>query len=110
MVLPVELQGIFRDEIYEFEMEKRMPYVTSIERMAEEKGREEGREEGREAERSTLLEIISDGLVKKFGAAGKRLAARVRKCRDIARLKAINRALITAKNSKEVESALVEET
>ena len=110
MVLPVELQGIFRDEIYEFEMEKRMPYVTSIERMAEEKGREEGREEGREAERSTLLEIISDGLVKKFGAAGKRLAARVRKCRDIARLKAINRALITAKNIKEVESALVEET
>ena len=68
------------------------------------------REEGREAERSTLLEIISDGLVKKFGAAGKRLAARVRKCRDIARLKAINRALITAKNIKEVESALVEET
>src|SRR5207302_9783846 len=48
MVLPLELQGIFRDEIYEFEMEKRMPYVTSIESMAEEKGREEGREEGRE--------------------------------------------------------------
>ena len=33
-----------------------------------------------------------------------------REGRDIARLKAINRALITAKNIKEVESALVEET
>ena len=54
-----------------------------------------------------LLEIISGGLAAKFGAAGKKLAARVRKCRDIARLKAINRALITAKSIKEVENALV---
>ena len=106
MVLPAELQRSFRDEIYQFEMQKRMPYVTSIERMAEEKGLVAGRE----AERNDLLEIIADGLAAKFGARGKKLASRVRKCRDIARLKAINRALITAKNSKEVESALVEET
>jgi hypothetical protein len=118
MVLPAELQGSFRDAIYQFEMEKRMPYLTSIERMAEEKGlaagraegREEGREQARKAERDDLLEIISAGLAAKFGAAGKKLAARVRKCRDIARLKAINRALITAKSIKEVEGALVEET
>jgi hypothetical protein len=110
MVLPAELQGSFRDELYEYEMEKRMPYVTSIERMAEEKGLLAGREEAREAERSDLLEIIADGLSAKFGAAGKKLAARVRKCRDIARLKAINRALITAKSIKEVENALVEGT
>ena len=99
MVLPAGLQGSFRDELYEYEMEKRMPYVTSIERMAEERARE--------AERDDLLEIISGGLAAKFGAAGKKLAARVRKCRDIARLKAINRALITAKSIKEVENALV---
>ena len=117
MVLPTELQESFRDELYEYEMEKRMPYVTSIERMAEEKGlvagrvegREEGREEAREAERNDLLEIIAHGLSAKFGAAGKKLAARVRKCRDIARLKAINRALITAKSIREMENALVEE-
>ena len=101
MVLPAGLQGSFRDELYEYEMEKRMPYVTSIERMAEERARE--------AERDDLLEIISGGLAAKFGAAGKKLAARVRKCRDIARLKAINRALITAKSIKEVENVLVEE-
>ena len=106
MVLPAELQGSFREAIYQFEMEKRMPYVTSIERMAEERGREEGRE----AERNDLLEIITEGLSAKFGAAGKKLAARVAECRDIARLKAVNRALITAKNSKEVENALVDET
>jgi hypothetical protein len=35
--------------------------------------------------------------------------ARVRKCRDSACLKAINRALITAKGIKEVERALVED-
>jgi hypothetical protein len=106
MVLPAELQGSFREAIYQFEMEKRMPYVTSIERMAEEKGLNAGRE----AERHDLLEIITEGLSAKFGAAGKKLAARVGECRDIARLKAVARALITAKNIKEVESALVDET
>ena len=41
------LQEVFRNEMYQFEEEQRMPYVTSIERMALKKGREEGREEGR---------------------------------------------------------------
>ena len=94
--------GILPRRDLPMEMEKRMPYVTSIERMAEERARE--------AERDDLLEIISGGLTAKFGPAGKKLTARVRKCRDIARLKAINRALITAKSIKEVENALVEET
>jgi hypothetical protein len=62
-------------------------------------------EREREVARQDLLEIIADGLVAKFGAAGKKLAARVGKCRDTARLKAINRALITATSIKEVESA-----
>ena len=110
MVLPAELQGSFREAIYQFEMEKRMPYVTSIERMPEEKGFNAGLEQALEAERNDLLEIITEGLSAKFGAAGKKLAARVAECRDIARLKAVNRALITAKNSKEVENALVDET
>ena len=105
IVLPDELQGSFRNEVYEYEMEKRMPYVTSIERMAEEKGLQAGREQ----ERADLLEIIANGLADKFAQAGKKLAARVRKCRDIARLKAVAQVLITAKNIKDVEKTLTEE-
>src|SRR5258708_924297 len=92
--VPASLNWSSLAAIHEFEMEKRMPYVTSIERLATEKGREEGRE----AELTNLLDIISDGLTEKFGAAGKRLAARVRKCRDVARLKGIARSLMTAKS------------
>lgn len=44
--LPEDLQREYRNEIEEFEEEKRMPYVTSIERMGIEKGRVEGRVEG----------------------------------------------------------------
>jgi len=36
--LPRELQRQFREEIHQFEEERRMPYVTSIERLARKKG------------------------------------------------------------------------
>ena len=45
MELPEDLQEAFRNELYQFEEEQQMPYVTSIERMALKKGREEGRVE-----------------------------------------------------------------
>jgi hypothetical protein len=45
--LPEALKQSFRDELAQYEQERQMPYVTSIERMGIEQGREEGREEGR---------------------------------------------------------------
>ncbi|MEK7831279.1 MAG: cytosolic protein, partial [Acidobacteriota bacterium] len=44
--LPEDLQRQYREEIERIEEEKRMPYVTTIERMGVEKGRVEGRVEG----------------------------------------------------------------
>jgi hypothetical protein len=44
--LPHELQSQFRAEVFRFEEEGRMPYITSIERMARQEGLEKGREEG----------------------------------------------------------------
>ena len=66
MELPEDLQEAFRNELYQFEEEQQMPYVTSIERMALKKGRRkgvrkavrrvgEGREEGREEGRVEAL-------------------------------------------------------
>jgi hypothetical protein len=42
MTLPAELQEQFRGEMYAYEQETHMPYVTSIERLAKDEGRREG--------------------------------------------------------------------
>lgn len=47
MTLPAQLDQAFHHSLQQYEGEKAMPYVTSIERSAIERGREEGREEGR---------------------------------------------------------------
>ena len=48
MDLPPALAIQFESALEQIEKEKKMPYVTSIERRAKEEGREEGREEGQE--------------------------------------------------------------
>ena len=42
LTLPKELEQSFRQELDRFEEERRMPYVTSVERLAREEGRQEG--------------------------------------------------------------------
>jgi len=46
MHLRLDLSRRFEVELTSFEKEMQMPYVTSIERHAEERGLEKGREEG----------------------------------------------------------------
>lgn len=53
LVLPDDLEERFREEIYQYEKEKSMPYLSSIER----KGLEEGLKRGRAALRR-LTKII----------------------------------------------------
>jgi hypothetical protein len=66
MVLPEGLGIEFRRELMEFEQEKVMPYITSIERIGREEGWQEGRQEGRQ---EALRENIFDVLQARFGAA-----------------------------------------
>jgi flagellar biosynthesis/type III secretory pathway protein FliH len=54
MQLPESLELAFRDEIRQFEEEKHMPYISSIERL----GREEGRQEGRQEEREDIVRAL----------------------------------------------------
>lgn len=63
MVLPEELELEFQQQVVNYEQEKAMPYVTSIERFGLakglEKGRQEGRREGRqEGERHLLRRLL----------------------------------------------------
>ena len=56
--LPDDIQLEFRHQLERYEQERRMPYITSIEKMAIEKGREEGREEGMLVGKIQMLQRI----------------------------------------------------
>jgi predicted transposase/invertase (TIGR01784 family) len=45
MRLPTDLEYQFKEQLDQYEQERQMPYITSIERMGIEKGREEERKE-----------------------------------------------------------------
>ncbi|HYV37588.1 MAG TPA: Rpn family recombination-promoting nuclease/putative transposase [Gemmataceae bacterium] len=97
--LPEELEQVFRQEIDRFEEERKMPYVTSYERLAKQEGRQEGVCEA-------FLEVIEMGLEGKFGAAGKRLFREVRNIKEAARLRAIARTLQTAEALDDVRRVI----
>lgn len=61
--LPDDIQLEFRQQLERYEQEHRMPYITSIERMATEKGIEKGIEKGLLAGKIQILQrILSDSV------------------------------------------------
>jgi hypothetical protein len=102
--LPPELARSFGEEIYRFEQEQHMPYVTSIERMAredgkaegfrerQEKGRQEGEQKGRqegeakgrqEGMRAMALTALEVGLRSRFSGAGLALLPRLQGIQEL---------------------------
>lgn len=71
--LPDDLKKIFRDELANYEQERQMPYVTSIERMGIEQGLERGLEQGLERQRSLILRILT----RRVGIVPKNLTDRI---------------------------------
>jgi hypothetical protein len=86
MELPAELQEGFRNELYQYEEERRMPYLSSIERLAIQKGRQEGA-------REELLLTIQTLLKEKFGSVGSRTMAKVKLIDELPRLRSLSNAL-----------------
>lgn len=80
-----------------------MPYVTSIERVASERGRREGRQEHQE---EALVKVIGLLLGRKFGAAGKRLMPKVRELHDIEKLSALILDLTSVKTIAEAKQLI----
>jgi hypothetical protein len=94
------LEDKFREEIDRFGEERRMSYVTSIERLAREEGRREGRQEGR---REELLEMLALAMEKRFGGAGKRLMPKIKALNDVEKLRELARALYVSGNARRSE-------
>ncbi len=80
MDLPPAVQALFRDEIYRYEEERTMPFMTSFERLAR---------------TEELLAGIEVGLELKFGSAGLQFLEELRTIQDVEVLRAVLRALRT---------------
>ncbi len=96
MDLPPELEEGFREEIEAYEEEKRMRYVTSIERIGIEKGKQEGLREG-------LIGAIELGLELKFGSAGLQLLPEISQIQDMKILETIKARIKTASSLTELQ-------
>lgn len=89
MDLPKDLTLQFWQELEQYEKEKHVPYITSVERLGIEKGKREGLREG-------LLEGITTCLKLRFGAEGLQLLPALQSLTDVDRLHAILKAMETA--------------
>jgi hypothetical protein len=87
MDLPPALESLFRDEIHQYQEEKRMPHLTSFERLARAEALRKG---------------IEVSLKVKFGAAGSELMPEIRELQDHELLDAVLDAIETAASPDEL--------
>jgi hypothetical protein len=94
MGLPEALEEALWQEIHAYEEAKRMPYVTSVERIGIKKGMELGIQQGiQQGQRQGLLDGITLGLELKWGADGLRLLPEIGPIADVYLLRAIHEGL-----------------
>ncbi len=104
MQLPPELEIGFRKEISQYEEEKTMRYVTSIERLAKQEAIEEGLQEGlQQGLQQGLIGAIELGLELKFGSEGLQLLSEISQIQNLEVLEAIKTKIKTANNPGEIQ-------
>jgi hypothetical protein len=99
MDLPPELERQFAEEIHRYEEERKMPYITSVERLAREEGLEEGQRIG-------LHEGIELALELKFGSLGRPLMPLVQDTQDLSVLRSVRDAIRTADSVEQIRQLL----
>jgi hypothetical protein len=104
--LPRGLELQVRTEVEAFEQERQMPYVSTWERWAMEKGKAEGEAKGKaEGKAEGLREGIALGLRLKFGQAGVDMMPEVRQVNDPEVLQRIHNAIEPAATLEDVRRA-----
>jgi hypothetical protein len=90
IALPKPAELDFRRQLHEYQESKRMPYITSIERLAREEGlelgleqgREQGLEQGQEKVRQALCDTILTNVGRHYGSVPADLEARLLRIQD----------------------------
>jgi hypothetical protein len=103
MKLPDELDQKFRQELYQFEEERSMPYVSSIERLAKKEGRKEGRQMGL---REGLLEGLALAVEAKFGEVDTHLLDEIGPLQSVGQIRKVGRALKKAETIDEFRKSV----
>ena len=93
MQLPEGVEASFLQELEQYEQEKQMPYVTTIERRAKQKGLIEG-----------ALNAIELGLRLKFGQDGLQLLPEITQISDLTILQTIQAGLLQGSPLDELRS------
>jgi hypothetical protein len=99
MALPEELARRFDQSLQELEEEKRMPYITSVERHGIEKGIQEGRLQA-------LRESVTDLLEARFPPVPEAIRAQIMAVEDSARLKEFLQRAAIASSMEELQASL----
>jgi hypothetical protein len=109
MALPPGLDEQFNIEIAMFEKEKKMTYVTSIERLGIRKGLEKGLEQGLEQGRLAMArESVLEALAVRFGNVSSAIKKRVESVADTADCRMLLQAAITAASVEAFEQRMGE--
>ncbi len=109
LLKPLEEQ--LRIDLYVYEEEKKMPYVSSIERLAKEEGWQVGRQAGRqegleEGRRKGLVESIERAVEVRFPEVGTALNERLRAVSEFQKLEEIQRAIFRGSNVEDIDKLL----
>jgi len=95
MTLPQELEQEFRDELRQYQEERQMPYITSVERLAREEG-----------ELATLQEVIVNILKLRFDEAPQDLVEQLNEINDVTRLKQLYPQAVVTQSLDEFQQLL----
>src|SRR5437773_1231875 len=107
MALPEELAASFDRSLHEFEEEREMPYITSIERHGIEKGLQQGLERGLEQGRlQALREAVIDLVEARFPPVPGALCAQILAMEDPSELKELHRRAAVASSMEELQASM----
>jgi hypothetical protein len=123
LTLPKDLDKRFDVACHQIEEEKKVEYISSVERLAIERGKKAGRQEGlqkgrqqgmkqglqqgmKQGMQTELRESIELGLEHKFGKPGLTLMSSVRAIKDLDVLRAVRNTVFTAKKLDDVRGKL----